>query len=232
MTVASTGQSAGALTAALIFSLGFNVFAPVADDAATTGPDHGPAGRSGAATNYHTVPYAQITKAFTAGTQPYELSAGVSWQNSLVAALEAEQLLAAYRGRVLTEDNLDDFESACVIFVAQYGVAGISALEKRLLRGGVEETDALARRYLRALGTRHDEVADREAMRLLLSELGSSSAGRRSAAASALGTFPNALVLSVMERRKKTEKNRMVLATLDAHIRNIRSNGTSSTKAA
>ena len=53
------------------------------------------------------------------------------------------------------------------------------------------------------------------------------SAGRRSAAASALGAFPDAMVLAALERRAAVEKNRIVLATLKAHIRVLKGDAAS-----
>jgi hypothetical protein len=88
----------------------------------------------------------------------------------------------------------------------------------------------LAWKFLNALSVRRGQPIDDVARAILLSHLDSTSAGRRSAAASALGSFPDGVVLTALERRAATEKNRMVLATLNAHIRTLRRDALSTAK--
>jgi hypothetical protein len=149
-----------------------------------------------------------------------------------VAGLEAQQLVNEALEELQTEEMLELFEVRSSEFIDQNGVAGIAAFETYLLRSTNPVTEPLIRRFLRALGSVRTPAVDTVARQVLLSQLSSLSGGRRSAAASALGAFPSLATLVALEQRAAVENNRIVLATLQAHIRVFRANGLSSTQAA
>ena len=184
-----------------------------------------------ASTSFVRATYVQFIKPLTPETQPQDYTIDLSWKTNWMAGREADQILQETLEQVQTEESLEKFEVSAAEFVDGHGVTGIGVLESRLLRTGDASTEPLARRFLRALGAQRGAAIDGRATRLLIEQLNSPSGGRRSAAASALGAFPSRQILTALERRKEIETNRIVLATLEAHIRVFRSNGVSSTKA-
>jgi hypothetical protein len=144
------------------------------------------------------------------------------------ASVEAKELVSAFLEDVQTDEALERYELMISDIIDRYGQGGIAALEAQVS----EETAVgpLAWKFLNALGVRRGRLIDDVARGILLRNLDSRSAGRRSAAASALGSFPDGVVLAALERRAAIEKNRMVLATLNAHIRTLRRDALSPAK--
>jgi hypothetical protein len=128
---------------------------------------------------------------------------------------------------VQTDETLERCESMISDIIDRYGKGGIAALEAHVFDDAV---GPLTWKFLNSLGVRRGQPIDDVARGILLMHLDSTSAGRRSAAASALGSFPDGVVLAALERRAAIEKNRMVLATLNAHIRTLRRDAVSSAK--
>jgi hypothetical protein len=142
------------------------------------------------------------------------------------ARVEAKELVSAFLEDVQTEETLERCELMISDIIDRYGKGGIAALEAHVFDqpavGPLACVGPLAWKFLNALGVRRGQPIDDVARAILLSHLDSTSAGRRSAAASALGSHPDGVVLAALERRAAIEKNRMVLATLNAHIRTLR----------
>jgi len=151
-------------------------------------------------------------------------------RDRLVAGIYVQQLVSAALEELQTDESLELFEAQTSEYIDQQGAAGIAALDARLLRSTDPVAEPLARRFLRALGNPRTPTIDIIARQMLLTQLASSSAGRRSAAASALGAFPNSATLTALERRAAVETNRIVVAKLHAHIRVFKANGLSSAK--
>jgi hypothetical protein len=143
------------------------------------------------------------------------------------AHVEAKELLSAFLEDVQTDETLERCELMISDIIDRYGKGGIAALEAHVFDDAV---GPLAWKFLNSLGVRRGQPVDDVARGILLRHLDSTSAGRRSAAASALGSFPDRVVLAALERRAAIEKNRMVLATLSAHIRTLRRDAVSSAK--
>jgi hypothetical protein len=183
-----------------------------------------------ASTSLNVVPYLQVVEASTPDTRLPALNEDFTWESRLAASFAAHHLVIAALDDLQTEDNLEHFQEGASEFIDHHGKAGIVALETLLLRDANPTKEPLARRFLRALGNQRSPAVDEAAKQLLLVQLDSVSGGRRSAAASALGAFSNASVLTALERRAAIEDNRIVRATLVAHIRVFRSNGASSSK--
>jgi hypothetical protein len=144
------------------------------------------------------------------------------------ASVEAKELVSAFLEDVQTDETLERCELMILDIIDRYGKAGIAALEAQVF--DEPAVGPLAWKFLNALGVRRGKPIDDVARAILLSNLDSTSAGRRSAAASALGSFPDEVVLAALERRAAIEKNRMVLATLNAHIRTLRRDALSTAK--
>ena len=136
------------------------------------------------------------------------------------ACVEAKELVSAFLEDVQTEETLERCELMISDIIDRYGKGGIAALEAHVF--DEPAVGPLAWKFLNALGVRREQPIDDVARAILLSHLNSTSGGRRSAAASALGSYPDGVVLAALERRAAIEKNRMVLATLNAHIRTLR----------
>lgn len=132
------------------------------------------------------------------------------------ARLEVKELVSAFLDDVRTDETLERCELVISDIIDRYGKRGIAALQAEISEPAIEP---LAWKFLNALGVRRGQSIDGVARSILLRHLNSRSAGRRSAAASALGAFPDAVVLAALERRAALENNRIVLATLKAHIR-------------
>jgi hypothetical protein len=143
------------------------------------------------------------------------------------ARVEAKELVSAFLEDVQTDETLERCESMISDIIDRYGKGGIAALEAHVFDDAV---GPLTWKFLNSLGVRRGQPIDDVARGILLMHLDSTSAGRRSAAASALGSFPDGVVLAALERRAAIEKNRMVLATLNAHIRTLRRDAVSSAK--
>lgn len=139
--------------------------------------------------------------------------------DSSEARVEAKELVTAFLEEVRTDETLERCELVISDIIDRYGMGGIAALQAEVFEAAVEP---LAWKFLYALGARRGQPIDDAARAILLSHLDSTSAGRRSAAASALGSFPDRVVLTALERQAAIEKNRMVLATLNAHIRTLK----------
>jgi hypothetical protein len=238
MNITQASQTSTALAAVFFLSLGANV-GSLGTSSADTSPVQVPAPpeqipqrtASTASTSLLQIRQVQYAQPLTSETQFLEYNFGVSWQTSLLAALEADQFLREALGDLQTVELLEAFEAKAAEFIDENGVIGISVLELRLLRAGDLSTEPFARRFIRALGSPRGLAVDHVAMQLLIMQLNSTSGGRRSAAASALGVFRNDQVLAALEQRRQVENNRFVLATLDAHIRAFRPDGLSSSKA-
>jgi hypothetical protein len=220
------------LAAVLMVSLGTSFSLP--SDASTASVWQGLTAQkedSRAATAQRSTPF-QIVRSSTPETQSPEWREELPWQARLLASTEVNQLVNAALEELQTEEALELFETRASAFLDLHGVAGIAALETHLLRSrGDPAVEPLARRVLRALGNVRAPAIDTVARHVLFSQLSSSSGGRRSAAASALGAFPSLTTLVALEQRAAVEKNRIVLATLQAHIRVFKANGLSSAKA-
>jgi hypothetical protein len=144
------------------------------------------------------------------------------------ASVEAEELVAAFLEDVQTDETLERCELMISDIIDRYGKGGVAAVEAQVF--DEPAVGPLAWKFLNALGVRRGQPIDDVARAILLSNLDSTSAGCRSAAASALGSFPDGVVLAALERRAAIEKNRMVLATLNAHIRTLRRDALSTAK--
>ena len=144
-----------------------------------------------------------------------------AWRSvdSSEARVEAKELVTAFLEEVRTDETLERCELVISDIIDRYGMGGIAALQAEVFEAAVEP---LAWKFLYALGVRRGQLVDDVARAILLSQLHSTSAGRRSAAASALGSFPDGVVLTALERQVAMEKNRMVLATLNAQIRTLK----------
>jgi hypothetical protein len=142
---------------------------------------------------------------------------------------ETKQLILEFLNNLQTEESMENYELAISDIIDRHGRTGIAALEAQLFRPPVEP---LSWKFLGALGVRRGLPLDNVAKRILLSHINSTSAGRRSAATSALSAFPDAMVLEALERRAAIETNRIVLATLKAHIRVLRGDGLPASKIA
>lgn len=134
---------------------------------------------------------------------------------------EVTDLLSLFLENVQTEEIQDRCELMISGIIDNYGTIGIAALETRLQGPPLEP---LFWKFLTALGARRGEPTDGIAKEILLRQLDSPSAGRRAAAASALGAISGAAVLTALERRATIEQNRMVKATLSAHMRALKRN--------
>lgn len=143
------------------------------------------------------------------------------------ARVEAKELVSAFLEEVRTDEILERCELAISDIIHRHGKRGIAALQAEVFEPTVEP---LAWKFLNALGARRGQPIDDVARGILLNHLDSTSAGRRSAAASALGSSPDRVVLIALERRAAIEKNRMVLATVKAHIRTLRRDALSTAK--
>jgi hypothetical protein len=143
------------------------------------------------------------------------------------ARVEAKELVSAFLEEVRTDEILERCELAISDIIDRHGKGGIAALQAEVFEPTVEP---LAWKFLNALGARRGQPIDDVARAILLGHLGSTSAGRRSAAATALGSFPDRVVLTALERRAAIETNRIVLATLKAHIRTLRRDALSTAK--
>ena len=135
---------------------------------------------------------------------------------------EVTDLLSLFLENVQTEEIQDRCELTISGIIDSYGTIGVAALEAQLAGPALEP---LFWKFLTALGVRRDEPTDRMAKEILLRQLDSPSAGRRAASASALGAISDAAVLTALERRAALEQNRMVKATLNAHIRTVKRHG-------
>jgi hypothetical protein len=135
---------------------------------------------------------------------------------------ETRQLIVSYLEDRHTEESMEIFELEICDIIDRYEERGIAALETQLSEPDLEP---LSWKFLAALGVRRGWPLDNLAKRILLGNLNSRSAGRRSAAASALGAFPDEVVLAALEHREAIETNRIVLATLKAHIRVLKRDG-------
>jgi hypothetical protein len=142
---------------------------------------------------------------------------------------ETKQLILEFLNDLQTEDSMENYELAISDIIDRHGKTGIAALEAQLFRPAVEP---LSWKFLGALGVRRGVRLDVVAKRILLGHLNSTSAGRRSASVSALGAFPDAVVLRALERRAAIETTRIVLATLKAHISVLRRDGLPTAKIA
>ncbi len=234
MTAVSTSRTAQTHTgvaAALMVSLGTN-FSILSASTANVWPCHISQQEDSQTSTAQRATPRQIARSSTPETQPPEWREEIPWQARLVAGLEAQQLVNEALEELQTEEMLELFEVRSSEFIDQNGVAGIAAFETYLLRSTNPVTEPLIRRFLRALGSVRTPAVDTVARQVLLSQLSSLSGGRRSAAASALGAFPSLATLVALEQRAAVENNRIVLATLQAHIRVFRANGLSSTQAA
>jgi hypothetical protein len=225
------GQTPAAIAGVLAVCLGYGMVLSDISTAPATPIDRFHTDDSSASTSLHKVPYFQLVETPVLDTQPRTQRELVPWELALMASVAAENLIRDALDELRTEDNLDLFQENAVEFLDHHGLAGILALDSQLLRFTVHETEPLARRFLRALGSRRAPAIDEASMQILFVQLDSPSGGRRSAAASALGAFPSALTLAEFERRVTVEKNRIVHATLQAHIRTFKANGLSSSKA-
>jgi hypothetical protein len=142
-----------------------------------------------------------------------------SLSDEISAALaEVTELLSVFLENVPTDELQDRCEVAISGIIDRYGQIGIRVLERRLVGPALEP---LFWRFLTALGARRSEPIDQIAKEILLRHLNSPSGGRRAAAASALGAICDGAVLAALERRAAIEQNRMVKATLHAHIRTL-----------
>jgi hypothetical protein len=121
------------------------------------------------------------------------------------ARVEAKEIVSAFLEEVRTDETLERCELVISDIIDRYGMRGIAALQAEVFEAAVEP---LAWKF----------------------HLDSASAGHRSAAASALGSFPDEAVLTALERHAAIEQNRMVLATLKAHIRKLRRDALSASK--
>jgi hypothetical protein len=231
VSTSSSNQTNATLAAALAISLiGANFVAPTAS---TATPWHNqlPCREDSRTSTAPRVTPIQLTKPSTPETQPPEWREEASWEARLPATLEAQHLLDTALNELQTEGMLEQLEAQTKEFIDRHGIAGIAVLEAKLIRPHNDlATEPLARRFLRALGNPRTPTIDAAAKHLLLSQLASESGGRRSAAASALGAFPSAATLTALQKRATVEKNRIVLATLNAHIRVLTANGISPTK--
>jgi hypothetical protein len=143
------------------------------------------------------------------------------------ARIEVRGLVSAFLKEVQTDETLERCELVISDIIDRFDKEGIAALQAELFEPAIK---SLAWKFLYALGVRRGQPIDDVARGILLSQLDSTSAGRRSAAASALGSFPDEAVLTALQRRAAIEKNRMVLATLNAHIRTMKSEALPATK--
>ena len=141
--------------------------------------------------------------------------------------VEAKELVSTFREDVRTEGALDRYELVISDIIDRYGTRGIAALQAEVFEPAIEP---LGWKFLNALGVRRGQPIDNVARAILLRHLNSISAGQRSAAASALGAFPDAVVLAALERRAAVENNRIVLATLKAHIQVLKGDAASTPK--
>lgn len=224
------GQTPAAIAGVLAVCLGYGMVLSDVSTAPARPIDRFHTDDRSTSTSLYTVPYFQLVETPMLDTQPRTQSEVVPWELALMAGVAAEHLVREALGELQTEDNLDQFQENAVEFLDHHGLAGILALESQLLRFSGYETEPLARRFLRALGSCRTPTVDEASMQILFVQLDSPSGGRRSAAASALGAFPSALTLTEFERRASVEKNRIVRATLQAHIRTFKANGLSSSK--
>ena len=170
-------------------------------------------------------------KANTPATLPTSSDIIPSEEHNSPAPFMASRLIADGLECMQTEDELDRFEAAAEEFIDQYGLSGIASLNRRLLDVRSPDTEPLARKFMRALGRRRTPTIDAVLKRILIAQLHSTSGGRRSAAATALGAFPSIATLTAMEYRSAVEQNRFVLATIRANIRVFRSHGISAAQA-
>ena len=158
--------------------------------------------------------------------EPFEEATGrtASVSDEIISAPHSEvmELLSLFLENVQTEEIQERCEVTISAIIDTYGTIGIVALEAQLVGSALEP---LFWRFLTALGVRRGEPTDRMASEILLRQLNSPSPGRRAAAASALGAIPDAAVLTALERRAAVEQNRMVKATLNAHIRTLKRHG-------
>jgi hypothetical protein len=174
----------------------------------------------------------QITRQSTAGTHLPEWMEEFPQRDKLVANIEAQQLVTLLLEELPSEEATASFEVQFSEFIEQHGVAGIAALESRLLRANDPALEPWGWVFLTALGNSRDPSIDVAAQRVLFGEIASSSAGRRAAAVSAIGAFPTPSTLVTFEQRAAIETNRIVLATLQAHIRVLKGHGISTKTAA
>jgi hypothetical protein len=141
---------------------------------------------------------------------------------------EVTELLSLFLENVQTEEIQDRCELIISGIIDSYGTSGIDALQAHLVVQAqlvAPTLEPLFWKFLTALGVRRGDPTDRIAKEILLRHLNSPSAGRRAASASALGAIPDAAVLTALERRAAVEQNRMVQATLNAHIRTLKRHG-------
>jgi hypothetical protein len=173
-----------------------------------------------------------IVRLFTPETQAPQLREEPLLQDRFLANAESRQFINSAIENLQTEEALELFEVQVSEFIDKHAMAGIRSLQRTLLETNNPINEALARRFLRSLGVERTPQIDAVAKDILLTQLYSVSAGRRSAAASSLGAFPSYSILMALEGRLAIEENKVVRATLEAHIRVFKANGIPFTKAA
>lgn len=235
MIVVSTNTTSqahlGATAAALLLSPGTN-FVILSTSTAPSWENDLPKQRDSGASTALPINALQITKQSTAETRPVEWAEEPPWHDRHVAGVEAQQLVNLALEELPTEEAIESFEVQFSDFIEQHGVAGVTALELRLLRANDPALEPWGWVFLTALGYSRDPSVDAVARQILVGEIISSSAGRRAAAASAMGAFSSPSTLATLEQRAAIETNRVVLATLQAHIRVLKGNGISAKTAA
>jgi hypothetical protein len=173
-----------------------------------------------------------VVKSSTPETQAPQLREEPLLRDRFLANAESQQFINVAIENLQTEEALELFEIRVSEFIDKHGIAGIRSLQRTLLETNNPTNEPLARRFLRSLGSHRTPAIDAVSKDILFSQIHSISAGRRSAAASSLGAFPSYSMLMVFEARLAIEKNKIVRATLEAHIRVFKANGLSFTKVA
>ena len=197
----------------------------------TSEPNHANKILASAASTSSSTPFGLGAHYQTLEQSPAQTSLTESEEVDIAVDYEAQILVNTALETIETEDSLEQFQQSAQEFINRYGDMGIAALNIRLLQPSPSPSiEPLARRFITALGTQRGQPLDDDVKRLLMLQLTSSRAGRRSAAASALGAFRDPIVLAAFEERAKIEKNRIVRATLAAHIRVFKANGLSAAK--
>jgi hypothetical protein len=115
----------------------------------------------------------QFTKRSTADTRPPEWTEELPWRDKVAAGIEAQQLVDMVLGELPTEEATESLEDQFSEFIEQHGVAGITALESRLLRANDPALEPWTWVFLTALGTSRDPSIDAAARRILVGEIAS-----------------------------------------------------------
>jgi hypothetical protein len=108
----------------------------------------------------------QITKQSTAVTQLPEWMEELPRRDKLVAGIEAQQLVTLVLEELPSEEATESFEVQFSEFIEQHGVAGIAALESRLLCANDPALEPWGWVFLTALGNSRDPSIDAAAQPL------------------------------------------------------------------